>query len=213
MNEWVVRSSFPSVVMEFKPDWTDRAEMGRPFVFERVVIADRSAAMLSYNYARYQRTAGAANALPGNMDWWQPIRDNVVGFAGIDAKVGGGTTSTPVITYISRQEWGRRMLLPEHHDRLVKALEKLRDEHGYEVNIVAAEKMSRVEQIQLAARTTVRHLSLGSHVFSMYLKNNLHPYRVDHDGRARKWSDLFTMDKAHPALYRHRIFLSQRIRT
>lgn len=155
MNEWVLRSSFPSAVMEFSRDWEDRTEMGRPFVFERVVVADRSAAMLGYNYARYQRTAGPPNALPGNMNWWQPIRNNVVEFAGLSGDVGGGTTSTPVITYISRQEWGRRMLRPQDHDRLVTALERLRDEHGYEVNIVTAEKMSRVEQIRLAARTTV----------------------------------------------------------
>ncbi|KAF9561323.1 hypothetical protein CPC08DRAFT_742558 [Agrocybe pediades] len=155
MNEWVVRSSFPSINLEFKDDWRDRIEMNKPFVFERVLVADRSAAMLAYNYARYQRTAAAAFALPGSMNWWQPIRNNVVKFAGMDPEVGGGTTSKPVITYISRQEWGRRMLLPAHHDRLVKELYKLRDEHGYEVNIVNAEKMSRVEQIRIAARTTI----------------------------------------------------------
>jgi len=156
MNEWVVRSSFPSINIEFKDDWRDRVEMNRPFVFERVLVADRSAAMLAYNYARYQRTAGAAFALPGSMNWWQPIRNNVVAFAGMDPEVGGGTSSKPVITYISRQGWGRRMLLPEHHKKLVEELYKLRDEYGYEVNVVNAEHMSRVEQIRLAARTTVR---------------------------------------------------------
>ncbi|KDR82602.1 hypothetical protein GALMADRAFT_57116 [Galerina marginata CBS 339.88] len=155
MNQLVVRSSFPSVTMEFVDDWRDRIEMGRPFVFERVLVADRSAAMLAYNYARYQRTAAAAFALPGSMSWWQPIRNNVVEFAGLDPEVGGGTTGTPVITYISRQKWGRRMLIPEHHNKLVQELYKLRDEYGYEVNVVEAENMSRVEQIRLAARTTI----------------------------------------------------------
>jgi hypothetical protein len=84
-----------------------------------------------------------------------PIRNNVVKFAGIDPDEGGGTSGTPVITYISRQKWGRRMLIPEHHDKLVSELYKLRDQYGYEVNVVVAEKMSRVEQIQLAARSTV----------------------------------------------------------
>jgi hypothetical protein len=84
------------------------------------------------------------------------IRNNVVQFAGLGKDAGAGTTYNPVITYISRQEWGRRMLIPEHHERLVRELYKLRDERGYEVNIVRAETMSRVEQIQLAARTTVR---------------------------------------------------------
>jgi len=47
------------------------------------------------------------------------------------------------------------MLIPEHHDKLVQELYKLRDEHGYEVNIVSAETMTRVEQFRLAARTTI----------------------------------------------------------
>lgn len=156
MNEWVVRSSFPSATMEFKDDWLDRAEMAQPFVFERVLLADRSAAMLSYNYARYQRTAAAAFALPGSVNWWMPIRNNVVEFAGLQPSVGGGTTSKPVITYISRQSWGRRMLRPEDHEKLVRKLHELEEQYGYEVNIVNAESMSRVEQIRLAARTTVR---------------------------------------------------------
>ena len=156
MNQWVVLSSFPSVLLEFKDDWFDRAEMGKAFVFERVVVADRSAAMLSYNYARYQRTAAAAFALPGGANWWQPIRNNVIEFAGLSPDVGSGTMSTPVITYISRQNWGRRMLIPEHHDRLVEELYKLQDMYGYEINVVEAENMSRLEQITLAARTTVR---------------------------------------------------------
>ncbi|KAF8158227.1 hypothetical protein B0H34DRAFT_797639 [Crassisporium funariophilum] len=155
MNQYVVRASFPSAAMEFIDDWRDRAEMRRPFVFDRVVVADRSAAMQSYNFARYQRTAAAAFALPGSMNWWMPIRNNVIEFAGLDPGVGGGTTGTPVITYISRQTWGRRMLIPADHDRLVAELYKLRDQYGYEVNVVNADKMSRVEQIRLAARTTI----------------------------------------------------------
>ncbi|TFK70399.1 hypothetical protein BDN72DRAFT_766555 [Pluteus cervinus] len=155
MNQWAVRSNFPSIITEFVDDWRDRAELGKPFVFERVVVADRSAAMLSYNYARYQRTASAAFALPGSVNWWMTLRNSVVQFAGLDPEVGGGTTAPPVITYISRQAWGRRMLIPEHHERLVQELYKLRDTYGYEVNIVQAESMSRVEQIRLAARTTI----------------------------------------------------------
>ncbi|KAF9046494.1 hypothetical protein BJ165DRAFT_1345463 [Panaeolus papilionaceus] len=155
LNQWVVRASFPSVTMEFIDDWRDRAEMDRPFVFERVILADRSAAMMSYNYLRFQRTASSPAVLPATLDWWQPIRNNVVQFAGLDPSVGGGTLGRPVITYISRQDWGRRMLIPSHHQKLVEKLNNLRDEYDCEVNIVNAEDMSPVEQIRLAARTTV----------------------------------------------------------
>lgn len=160
MNEWVVRSSFPSCTFEFRDDWTDRAQMATPFVFDRVLLADRSAAMLSYNYQRYQRTASAAFGLPGSVNWWQPIRNNDIQFAGLDPSVGAGTSSKPVITYISRQKWGRRMLRPEDHERLVHKLRELEKEYDWEVNVINAEDISRVEQIRLAARTTVCSLLL-----------------------------------------------------
>lgn len=155
MDQWVVRSSFPSITMEFIDDWRDRAEMARPFVYDRIVIADRSAAMLAFNYARYQRTAAGPYALPGSVNWWMTIRNNVIQFSGLQADVGGGTTSNPVITYISRQNWGRRMLIQADHERLVRELYKLRDNYGYEVNVVSMDKLSRIQQLQLAARTTV----------------------------------------------------------
>jgi len=159
MNEWVFRSSFPSATMEFIDDWRDRAEMGKAFVYERVVVADRSAAMLSESFIRFQRSAASAFMIPSSPNWWSPIRNNVVGFTGLDLSVGNSvgiaTNDTPVITYISRQSWGRRMLKPADHEKLVQELYKLRDKYGYEVNVVNPEKMSRVEQLQLAARTTI----------------------------------------------------------
>ncbi|KAJ7163324.1 hypothetical protein C8R46DRAFT_1102999 [Mycena filopes] len=155
MNQLVLRSSFPEVTMEFRDDWDDRVKMGVPFVFERVVLADRSAAMRAYNYQRYQRTASVPFALPGSVNWWMAIRNNVVQFAGMDLNDGSSTTATPVITYISRQAWGRRTLLQEDHEKLVKELYRLRDKHGWEVNVVLMEHLSRAEQIRLAVRTTI----------------------------------------------------------
>lgn len=65
-------------------------------------------------------------------------------------------SSKHVITYVSRQEWGRRMLKKEDNEVLERELKELEKKHGYEVNIVSMDKMSRDEQIRLAARTTVR---------------------------------------------------------
>ncbi|KAL0960850.1 hypothetical protein HGRIS_005866 [Hohenbuehelia grisea] len=155
MNEWVIRSSMPGLTMEFAEDFRERAAMRTPVVFERVVVADRSAAMPAYNYQRFQRTAAVPAGLPGSVYWWMTIRNSVIGAAGVDPRVGSSTTDNPVITYISRQDWGRRMLIPADHEKLVKALHKLRDDHGYEVNIVSMDKMSRAEQLRLAARTTI----------------------------------------------------------
>lgn len=45
------------------------------------------------------------------------------------AKVG-----KPVITYVSRQEWGRRMLKKDGHESLVKELKELEKKYGWEVS-------------------------------------------------------------------------------
>lgn len=156
MNQWVLRTAFPSITMEFSDDWMDRAAMGVPFVFDRVVFADRAAAMSGENYLRTQRTASGAFALPGSPNWWSTFRDNVIQPTGLNASTGAGTQGTPVITYISRQEWGRRMLIQSDHERLVEELYRLRDQYGYEVNVVSMDKLSRAEQLRLAGRTTVR---------------------------------------------------------
>ncbi|KAI0795666.1 hypothetical protein C8Q75DRAFT_863418 [Abortiporus biennis] len=159
MNQQVLYSAFPSITLEFMNDWLDRVAMGKPFVLDRVVFADRAAAMHGYNFLRTQRTAANAFALPGSVNWWLPIRNSVVGFSGLslnqDKGFTNGMSNAPVITYISRQGWGRRMLIQEHHDKLVEELYKLRDTYGYEVNVVSMDKLSRMEQLSLSGRTTI----------------------------------------------------------
>ncbi|KAG1716205.1 hypothetical protein ID866_945 [Astraeus odoratus] len=155
LNEWVLRSTFPSLTTEYVNDWNERAELGRLFILDRVVFSDRSAAMQGKNFKQTGRIASEATTLPGSLHWWSTIRTNVMKFAGVDEETLAGIADTPVITYISRQGWGRRMLKDEDHERLVKELHTLRDRHGYEVNIVSMDKLSRAEQIRLAARTTI----------------------------------------------------------
>jgi hypothetical protein len=41
----------------------------------------------------------------------------------------------PVITYVSRQDWGRRMLIKEDHEGLVKELMALEKKYGWEVSL------------------------------------------------------------------------------
>ena len=162
MNQWVLRGAFPGIGLEFAEDWNDRAEMGVPFVFDRVVLGDRAAAEPSEPFQASWRYASPAFDLPGSIHWWQPLRKSVLEFSGLSTNwisgkhsmVGAGTEKF-VITYISRQDWGRRMLLPQHHEKLVDELYKLRDKFGYEVNVVSMQQLSRAEQIQLAGRTTI----------------------------------------------------------
>jgi len=159
MNQWVLRSAFPSLTAEYSDDWQDRASMGRPIMLDRVIFTDRAAAVHGSNYKATGRTASEPSALPGSAHWWSTMRASVIRVCGLDSDIVGDMAQTPVITYISRQDWGRRMLIPEDHERLVEELYKLRDTYGYEVNVVSMDKLTRAEQITLAARTTVRTLT------------------------------------------------------
>jgi len=153
MNEWVFRSSFPSATAEYSADWQDRAETGRPMLLDRVIFTDRSAVMKGTDFLRTGRIASETFALPGSTYWWSVIRGAVTKFAGLDEDLDDG--STPVITYISRQEWVRRKLIQKDHEKLVEELYKLRDQYGIEVNVVSMDKLTHAEQLKLAARTTI----------------------------------------------------------
>jgi hypothetical protein len=116
--------------------------------------------------------------------WWEPVRTAVWRFAGVnlntgvdvDVDVAAVAVAQPdvkdvnvnelalpmpekiVITYISRQGVARRKLLQDDHTALVTALEDLvaRKGKSWELHVLHAERMTKDEQIQAAARTTVR---------------------------------------------------------
>ncbi|KAG8981615.1 hypothetical protein FRB94_006688 [Tulasnella sp. JGI-2019a] len=153
INHLVLRGAFPSIAFEYMGDWQERASTQQPYIMERVVLTERTAAHRAKNFGVDDKIAAVAcRYLPGSPHWWAPIRRNVVQFAG-----GGKLPSpskTPVITYISRQGRGRA-LDPNSHNSLVVALKDLETRYGYEVNIVTMEHLSKNEQIWLAARTTI----------------------------------------------------------
>lgn len=206
MNQYVLRTTFPAASMEFSADWADRAAMGTPFVFDRVLFADRAAAINGDNFGKTQRTASEAFVLPASAHWWSTVRNSVIEASGLNASVGAGTRGKPVITYISRQNWPRRKLIQSDDDVLVEELYKLRDQYGYEVNVVSMDQMSRVEQLQLAGRTTVGGL------FDASCRFVSHASRVDHDGRARERSHVPAVDEAVAEVHRHGVLLPRRFR-
>ncbi|TDL25814.1 hypothetical protein BD410DRAFT_813500 [Rickenella mellea] len=149
MNEWVFRRAFPSASMEFSSDWADRANKGRPSVFDRVLIFHRSAAHLGVTPGRPWRVTTEDLALHGSPHWWSTVRNNILEFSGLAPEwlltpdpVAIATRQKFVITYVSRQGWrGGRMLRDEDHEELV--------------NVVYMEKLTRAEQFQLSGRTTI----------------------------------------------------------
>ncbi|KZT58679.1 hypothetical protein CALCODRAFT_432171 [Calocera cornea HHB12733] len=172
MNQYVLFASFPSTQLLFQQDIADMADTSKVYVLERVVYSDRSAAIRGEGWLPKQRMAALAFSHESVRNWWAPIRSNVVRFAGGDLNpfmrphppppapgqpppVNDQPEDKPVITYVSRQTWGRRMLLQDDHDRFVAALGRLSEMYGYEVNVVNMDKLTRDEQIKLAGRTTI----------------------------------------------------------
>ncbi|KAG6902177.1 hypothetical protein C0995_003459 [Termitomyces sp. Mi166 len=180
-NAYFLRAAFPSLNVEVRDDWADRvtvtATKHRAWHFPVVLIADRSASFRgSICGGETQRTASEAfesmlnkHQLLGHRvgGWWQPLRKAMWDFAGADlgpvhkdSSTEQSSLSLPekiVITYISRQGGPRRKLREVDHADLVSALEALvaRKGAGWELVVLQAERISKDEQIQAAARTTI----------------------------------------------------------
>lgn len=162
MDQWVMHGAFPSAGMGFADDWADRAAMAVPFVFDRIVISDRSARYVGDWGGNLWWASTPVSELHSGKDWWTPIRASLLTFSGLPAEWITGPlpseradNSKLVITYVSRQASKRRKLRQEDHEGLVTELNALRDRYGYEVNIASMEKLSRAEQMRLAGRTTI----------------------------------------------------------
>jgi hypothetical protein len=102
MNFFFLRSAWPSLTVETRPDWMDRVSTtalhagesgGRSWWFDTVLLADRSAAFRGPECGeRTQRTA--AEAIKGVVEragrtgflergWWDAVRVNVLRFSGV----------------------------------------------------------------------------------------------------------------------------------
>lgn len=243
MNFFFLRSAWPSLTVETRPDWVDRVSTtaprsgerhGRAWWFDTVLLADRSAAFRGPECGeRTQRTA--AEAVKGVVEragrtgfldrgWWEPVRRNVLRFAGVAQRtldVGQsafkrtsrgsprtGGVEDVVVTYISRQAV-KRHLIPDDHEGLVRALTELCEKRGWELNVVAMERLSKEEQLAVAARTTVstvRPSLPGSLSLTLRCLPPV-PRR-----RPREWPDSFDHDAHNPDLVSHRNFLPRGLR-
>ena len=198
-NSAILWSAFPSISVLYQDDWADikrstSSGLEKAYIFPRAILADRSAAFRGQNTASTSRTVASAMHVgdPGPW-WWEPVRRQVLRFAGVEEDVldisleGYGAVDPaklstdpdlvkeltppardplstlkgmgrrPLVTYISRQS-SRRRLTEESHKELVKALESHAKANDWELLVVEAEKMTKEEQLQLAARTTVSGL-------------------------------------------------------
>ncbi|KAG8986667.1 hypothetical protein FRB93_005189 [Tulasnella sp. JGI-2019a] len=168
VNHVVLRAAFPSIAIEYEWDWDERASTAKPFVMDRVILTARSTTERAKGFDPDAKMLALADRLPKSPYWWTPIRKQVLEFVGASPEtIMPSGTEKPVITYISRQGSPGRKLADKSHRSLVKALQDLQAQHGYEVNIVQMETLTKPEQIKLSARTTIMIGTHGNGLTSM----------------------------------------------
>jgi len=157
MNAYISLAAFSSSAVLFSDTWADLRASKRAYKLERAVLFDRAGAMGGPAHGRSWKPISEAMSLPAKeADWWGEVRERVVDFAGGELlKPGRVDGRKRVVTYVSRQGGNRRALREADHIALVTALQAASEELRFELNVVQLEGMTKEEQIQLAARTTI----------------------------------------------------------
>ncbi|KAJ7100210.1 hypothetical protein B0H15DRAFT_1018464 [Mycena belliarum] len=184
----LVKAAFPYLTIQYYPDWEDYHRMEVPFVIERLVVADRSAA--TYGVQGHEPVYSAPFKMQGLSEhWWEPVRRALASY--FDAY--GEKAPKNVVTYVHRQSHTHGLRLSgADHTALVGALHKMGSDYGYEVHVVSNidEETTWTKRLRAIARSTVM---LGVHdsdlLDSAYMQRSRHttlmeffpPQRFAHD--------------------------------
>jgi hypothetical protein len=156
-HPYLLKAAFPHLTVMYLQDFEDYAGMKVPFVFERVVVADRAAAARALGedeprfVTAFEEREGARDR--ENRWWWEPIKKNMLEFLDLEVN-----EKEKVVTYLVRQDGdGRAGLRTEDHEKLVSALKKMERNIGCEVNVVYEDtrRTSWVERMEAIVRSTV----------------------------------------------------------
>ncbi|KAJ7185634.1 hypothetical protein C8R46DRAFT_982339 [Mycena filopes] len=152
----LVKAAFPFTTVMYYADWEDYHAMEVPFVVERLVVADRTAAREGVQphdpiYAAPFRMEGREVS----PYWWEPVRRTLATYFDV---YGEKAPKKKTVTYVHRQSQTHGLRLSEaDHLALVGALQKLERDHGYEVHVVSNvdEEMSWSERLGAIVRSSV----------------------------------------------------------
>ena len=118
--------------------------MSVPFVFEKLVVADRQASRRSLNDGL--PAFASTLSLGVSPHWWQPIRGNLVRFLGVTPP------RRPVVTYIHCQSEPEGLKLSaQDHDALVAALLPMGKKYKYEIRVVSSQTFDTDWQERMSA--------------------------------------------------------------
>lgn len=152
-HPYLAKAAFPHLTVQYFEDWEDYQQMEVPFVYERVVLADRGIAAKEVKEGEPPYSPTSLLDLSDN--WWEPVRKSVAQFL-------DGYEYNPkakkVLTYLHSQSEQEPKLSSEAHRALVKALEKLAYKYGYELHIASTETAETdwVERMGAVVKSSVR---------------------------------------------------------
>ncbi len=144
-------SSSPSAEIETRTTWEARASSGKVYRISTAILADRAAGQSGPSSG--WKPWGDALRLPVSPDWLTNLRDRIL--EGYQGPVSLKKPELPVITYLARQNAGRR-LHPPDHEALWTALQGIEAAGLAEVNMEDFNSTIPFEtQVATIARTNV----------------------------------------------------------
>ncbi|KAJ7053354.1 hypothetical protein C8F01DRAFT_996845 [Mycena amicta] len=150
----ILRGTFPGASIETESYWKDLKTLGTCVVFERVVLVNRAAAHKHpFGGVWFKMIAGSMNVSVPE-DFWRPIRETLWESFWGDRSSVASLRSRPLVTYISRQGGGRRLVQADH-EMLVASLYELEAEGICDVQVVRMEQMTLKEQVDLMRNSTI----------------------------------------------------------
>ena len=150
----LTKSLLPSTGIMYYGDWLDLHESEIPYVLERVVIADREAAMEASSGDGLPYWSAPFKDLTTTKNWWEPVRSGLSRVMRV-----AENPEEVVVTYISRQDVeSGPTLKPEDHDVLVNELEKLGRNTKCTIKIVSHSAPWQ-DKVSAILRSTVCSLS------------------------------------------------------
>jgi len=169
-HPFAAKAAFPTLGLMFEHDWADYHSMQVPFVFERVVIADRAAAQSAADPNPV--FAPPFLGLSASQHWWEPVRRSLAASLGVFDDL--TKRKKPVVTYVQNQGQAHRPQLRDiDHRALVDALKEMGNDYGYEVHVVSDSGMRWEERMSAIVKSTIM---LGVHGYSLLDSIYMQPY-------------------------------------
>ncbi|KAF8068730.1 hypothetical protein FPV67DRAFT_1087364 [Lyophyllum atratum] len=151
-HPFLLKAAFPQLTVMYLEDWEDYHKLPVPFVIERIVVADREAAEASVKPG--QPVFSPAFDLIGSKHWFEPVRRTLSTYFGEEAN----RKTKKTVTYIHRQSEHTGLKVREDdHQSLVRALNKMGHDYGYEVHVISSQfdETGWTERMSAIVKSTV----------------------------------------------------------